>query len=72
MPETRRASPRYLRFLITGGLVGILAAAILALRRADVVEQPWVLFFYLALLLGAIGALLGGLVAVVLEARRGS
>jgi len=72
VPETRRASPRYLRFLVTGGLVGLLAAAVLALRRTDVVEQPWVLFFYLALLLGAIGALLGGLVAVVLEARRRS
>jgi len=72
VPETRRASPRYLRFLVTGGLVGLTTAAVLALRRADVVEQPWVLFFYLALLLGAIGALLGGLVAVVLEARRRS
>ena len=72
MPDTRRASPRYLRFLLTGGAVGVLVGLVLTIGRADVVEQPWVLFFYLALLLGAIGALLGGLVAVVLESRRRS
>ena len=44
----------------------------LTVRRSDQVEQPWVLFLYLALMLGAIGALLGGLVAVVLESRRRS
>jgi len=71
-PTTRRASPRYLRFLVTGGLVGVLVATALTVRRSDQVEQPWVLFLYLALMLGAIGALLGGLVAVVLESRRRS
>ena len=71
-PTTRRASPRYLRFLVTGGLAGVLASLVLTVQRSNQVEQPWVLFLYLALMLGAIGALLGGLVAVVLESRRRS
>ncbi len=71
-PTTRRASPRYLRFLGTGGLVGVLAATVLTLRKADQVEQPWVLFLYLTIVLAVIGGLLGGLIAVVLESRRRS
>ena len=75
MPDerpTRRASPRYLRFLVTGGLVGVMAGLVLSVQRSGQVEQPLALFFYLGLLLGAIGALLGGLAAVVLESRRRS
>jgi uncharacterized membrane protein AbrB (regulator of aidB expression) len=68
-PQTRR-SPRYLRFLGTGALVGVLVAAVLTVRRAGQVEQPWVLFLYLAIVLGVVGGILGGLVAVVLDARR--
>jgi hypothetical protein len=69
LPKTRR-SPRYLRFLVTGALVGVLVAVVLTLRRAGQVEQPWVLFLYLAIVLGVVGGILGGLVAVVLDARR--
>ena len=68
-PQTRR-SPRYLRFLVTGAFVGVLVAVGLTLRRAGQVEQPWVLFLYLAIVLGVVGGILGGLAAVVLDARR--
>jgi hypothetical protein len=67
--ETRRASPRYLRFLITGGLVGLVVTVAVVLVRGDVVERPVVLFFYLGLLLAGVGALLGGLMAVLLAGR---
>jgi len=68
-PRTGR-SPRYLRFLGTGALVGVLVAAVLTERRAGQVEQPWVLFVYLAIVLGVVFGILGGLAAVVLESRR--
>ena len=71
-PPVRRRSPRYLRFLVTGGLVGVLVSLVLTVARSGQVEQPLDLFLYLGLLLGAIGGLLGGLVAVVLESRRRS
>ena len=68
-PQTRR-SPRYLRFLVTGALVGVLVALVLTVRRSGSVEQPGVLFLYLAIVLGVVGGILGGLAAVVLDARR--
>lgn len=70
MTTTPRATPRYLRFLLTGGLAGLLAAAALTAVRGDLVDRPTVLFFYLALVLSGVGALLGAVVAVVLESRR--
>ena len=69
-PPTRRASPRYLRFLVTGALVGVVVALVLTVGRAGQVEQPWVLFLYLAVVLAVVGGILGGLVAVVLDAWR--
>lgn len=69
MSGTRRASPRYLRFLLTGGLVGLVATVAVVLVRGDVVERPVVLFFYLGMLLAGVGALLGGLLAVLLAGR---
>ena len=68
-PQTRR-SPRYLRFLVTGALVGVLVALVLTVRRSGSVEQPGVLFLYLAVVLAVVGGILGGLVAVVLDAWR--
>ena len=50
----------------------MLVAAVLTLRKADLIEQPWVLFLYLTIVLAVIGGLLGGLIAVVLESRRRS
>ena len=69
-PSESRRSPRYLRFLVTGGLVGVLVGLVMTVLRSGQVEQPWVLFLYLAIVLGVVGGIFGGLVAVVLEARR--
>ena len=69
-PPKAGRSPRYLRFLVTGGLVGVLVGLVLTVGRAGQVEQPWVLFLYLAIVLGVVGGILGGLVAVVLDSRR--
>ncbi len=70
MPRPASRTPRYTRFLITGGAAGVLLAALTAVVRGDRVERPELLFFYLGLLLAGLGALLGAVVAVVLEARR--
>ena len=75
MPETpetpqARRRPRYLRFIVSGAIVGLVVSGVLTAVRADQVEQPRYLLLYLALLLGGIGALLGGLVAVLIEGRR--
>jgi len=65
-----RRNPRYVAFLLTGAIVGVLAAVVLVLGPgADVADQPRLLA-YLAALLGGLGALAGGVVAVVLEGRR--
>jgi hypothetical protein len=72
VPETRRRAPRYLSFLASGALVGVLVTLVVVGVRASAVDRPGLLFFYLGLLLAGIGALLGGLVAVVLEARHRS
>lgn len=68
-PRTGR-TPRYLRFLVTGALAGLLAATVLVLVRGDLVDSPTILFLYLSLVLSGVGALLGAVVAVLLEARR--
>jgi len=57
------------RFLVSGALVGLVVTAVVVLARGDVVERPVVLFFYLGMLLAGAGALLGGLLAVLLTGR---
>ena len=49
----------------------MLVALVLTLRRSGQVEQPWVLFLYLAIVLGVVGGILGGLAAVVLGGQAG-
>jgi hypothetical protein len=62
--------PRYASFLVTGGLVGLVVTLVLVLGPGAEVDSRRRLFFYLGVLLTGLGALLGGLVAVVLEERR--
>jgi hypothetical protein len=59
--------PRYLPFLVTGGVVGLIATAFLALSAGDTVDSTRRLMLYLGILLGGLGALAGGGVAVWLE-----
>jgi hypothetical protein len=64
-----RRSPRYLRFLLTGAVAGLLVTVVVVLGRGDAVDRPVALFFYLGLLLVGAGALVGGLAAVLATGR---
>ena len=58
-------------FLGTGAVLGVLAAVVLGLAGSgDADHGRGSVVGYLALLLGLLGALLGGVVAVVLDRRR--
>ena len=67
-----RRTPRYASFLVTGGLVGLLVTIAVVLGPGSDVERQRALFFYLGILLTGTGALLGGLVAVLVEGRHKS
>ena len=67
---TQRRTPRYAAFLGTGAVVGVLAAVVLVLGPGAHVDDTRRLLLYLAALLAGLGALLGGVVAVLLEGRR--
>jgi hypothetical protein len=65
-----RRSPRYIAFLGTGAVVGVVAGIVLALGPGAGVDDKVRLLAYLCALLAGLGALLGGVVALVLEGRR--
>lgn len=69
MPRTQRRRPRYAGFLLTGAAIGLFADIVLVLGRGADSPSPSQLFFFLGLLLVGTGALLGGLVAVLIEGR---
>jgi hypothetical protein len=62
--------PRYLPFLVTGFVVGILATAVLTVAFGGPGDQTRKLALYLGVLLSGVGALLGGALAVWLERDR--
>ncbi len=63
-----RRSPRYGGFLVTGGVLGVLVAIVSGLSgSADPAIGRGPLVGYLSIGLGLLGALLGGLVAVLLD-----
>jgi hypothetical protein len=69
VPTTR--TPRYGRFIGTGAVLGVLIALVLATVQGGTEQYSAAAAFgYLALLLGPIGGLLGGAVAVLLERPR--
>ena len=59
--------PRYVPFLVTGMAVGLLATIVLSLSVRDSVDSTARVLVYLGILLGGLGALAGGGVAVWLE-----
>ena len=66
-----RRHPRYGAFLLTGGVVGLVVAVVAGLAGSpDPGQSRGPLIGYLAVLLGLLGALLGGVVALVLDRRR--
>jgi hypothetical protein len=62
--------PRYVPFLLTGALVGLLATVVLGLSAGEAVGSTRRLMLYLGILLGGVGTLAGGAVAVWLERDR--
>jgi hypothetical protein len=66
-----RRAPRYSAFLLTGGVIGVVAAVIVGLAGSgDPGSSRGPLIGYLAVLLGLLGGLAGGVVALVLDRRR--
>lgn len=66
----RLRRPRYLAFLVTGALVGLLATVVVALSADDAAGSTRRLMLYLGILLGGVGTLVGGALAVWLERDR--
>lgn len=65
-----RRAPRYVPFLATGALLGLVAAVVLAFALPPVPRLgTGSVLGYLAFVLGLVGALLGGAVAVLLDRR---
>ena len=66
-----RRAPKYGAFLITGAAVGVLVAVVAALAGpSDPGVSRGPLLGYLAVLLGLLGGLIGGGVALLLDRRR--
>ena len=58
--------------MVTGSVLGVLTATVAVIARLEAVQreaQPGAVWVYLVLLLGGLGALLGGVVAVLAEGR---
>ena len=65
---TVRRAPRYVPFLILGGLVGIIAAAVIAYALpGDASYDPNSVFGFFMVLFGAGGVILGAIAALLLD-----
>jgi NhaP-type Na+/H+ or K+/H+ antiporter len=69
VPRKPRRRPRYAGFLVTGGVIGLVADVVVVLGPGADAQSRSQLFLFLALLLVGTGALLGGLLAVLIEGR---
>ncbi|MDJ0459222.1 hypothetical protein PUN71_018620 [Arthrobacter sp. NQ7] len=67
---TVRRAPKYLPFLILGGLVGVVAAAVVAYAvPGDATFDPGAVFGFFLVMFAAAGAILGAALALVLDRR---
>ena len=67
---TVRRAPKYVPFLIVGALAGIVAAAVVAYAvPGDASFDPGAVFGFFLVMFAAAGALLGALLALVLDRR---
>jgi hypothetical protein len=65
---TVRRAPKYVPFLILGGLVGIAAAAVIAYGRpGNATFDPGTVFGFFMVLCGAGGVILGAITALILD-----
>ncbi|WP_285727707.1 hypothetical protein [Psychromicrobium xiongbiense] len=64
---TVRRAPKYVPFLVAGGLLGVIVAGILTLSSSDAVYSSGTVFGFLVVLTVAAGAALGGIVALVID-----
>ncbi len=65
---TVRRAPKYVPFLILGGLVGIAAAAVIAYGRpGNETYDPGTVFGFFMVLCGAGGVILGAITALILD-----
>jgi hypothetical protein len=62
-------TPNYLRFIVTGAIVGFLGGAILVVGESAADYSAWSQIAFFGVIFGGLGALLAGLVAVLLERR---
>ena len=78
---TVRRAPKYAVFLVAGGIIGVIVAAILTFSfsgvdelspNTGVVYSPMQVFGFVGLICVSAGVLLGGLVALVLDRTIGS
>jgi hypothetical protein len=69
-PPRLARRPRYVPFLVTGFLVGVVATLVIVMTLGNQVDRTRELVMYLGIMLGGVGALVGGGLAVWLERDR--
>lgn len=71
VPDTVRRSPRFTPFLITGGIVGLLIGFLVSVvGHPDTRYDASAALGFLGLVCAGLGALVGGIIAVLLDKPR--
>lgn len=68
-PQRRKVyrSPNIVAFLLTGAVIGIIVGAILGSTGENGTYSGWSGVGYLAVMFGGLGALLGGIAAIIAD-----